>query len=197
MRCYWSIGHVMLVINLWCIRCMMRLYRTIYTIMVLNVALQCTIKYVDLSDAARAAIVSLKPTAFLSFHLNYYYRPFSIYRRVPTLLQLQHLLQYQRSLPTSVTVITLASVAVMMTIMKSFHIFRFIQFIDHQLQLIATINVIFTACYQYCSLSALSKFYSVLTYDACLQSIELYYVLCMTQTCVNSFDHTWSYVSDQ
>ena len=30
MRCYWSIGHVMLVINLWCIRCMLRLYRTIY-----------------------------------------------------------------------------------------------------------------------------------------------------------------------
>ena len=30
MRCYWSIGHVMLVINLWCIRCMLRLYRAIY-----------------------------------------------------------------------------------------------------------------------------------------------------------------------
>ena len=26
MRCYWSIGHVMLFINLWCIRCMIRFY---------------------------------------------------------------------------------------------------------------------------------------------------------------------------
>ena len=156
-----------------------------------------TIKYVDLSDAAKMLLLRFSLLhSCRSIQTITTDRP-SIYRRVPMLLQLQHLLQYQRSLPTSVTVITLASVAVMMTIMKSFHIFRFIQFIDHQLQLIATINVIFTACYQYCSLSALSKFYSVLTYDACLQSIELYYVLCMTQTCVNSFDHTWSYVSDQ
>ena len=36
------------------------------------------------------------------------------------------------------------------------------------MQLFATINVIFNACYQYCILSALSRFYSVLTYDACL-----------------------------
>ena len=36
----------------------------------------------------------------------------SIDRRAPTLLQPQHILQYHRSLPTSVTVIALASVAV-------------------------------------------------------------------------------------
>ena len=34
-----------------------------------------TIKYVDLSDAARAAIASLQPTAFMSFLSNYNYRP--------------------------------------------------------------------------------------------------------------------------
>jgi hypothetical protein len=56
----------------------------------------------------------------------------------------------------------------MMTAMKFFRIFRFIQFIDHQMQLFATINVIFNACYQYCILSALSRFYSLLSYDACL-----------------------------
>jgi hypothetical protein len=42
----------------------------------------------------------------------------SIYRRAPTLLQLQHLLQYQRSLPTSVAVLALASVAVPATATK-------------------------------------------------------------------------------
>ena len=36
------------------------------------------------------------------------------------------------------------------------------------MQLFATINVIFNACYAYCILSALSRFYSLLSYDACL-----------------------------
>ena len=111
-----------------------------------------TIKYVDLSDAAKMLLLRFSLLhSCRSIQTITTDRP-SIYRRVPMLLQLQHLLQYQRSLPTSVTVITLASVAVpaaatMMTTMKSFRIFRFIQFIDHQLQLFATINVIFNACY--------------------------------------------------
>jgi hypothetical protein len=60
------------------------------------------------------------------------------------------------------------SIIAMMTVTKIFRIFRFIQIIDHQMQLFAIIHVIFNACYQYCILSALSRFYSLLNYDACL-----------------------------
>ena len=37
-----------------------------------------------------------------------------------------------------------------------------------QMQLFTTINVIFNACYQYCIVSALARFYSLLNYDVCL-----------------------------
>ena len=59
------------------------------------------------------------------------------------------------------------SIIAMMTALKIFRIFCFIQFIDHQMQLFTIINVIFNACYQYCILSALTRFYSLLHYDEC------------------------------
>ena len=91
-----------------------------------------------------------------------------IYRQHRALQLLKHLLHCHPSSLTRLKLIDSAAYMLWWHLWKFSRTFRFIQIIDHQMQLLATINVIFNVCYHYCILATSARFYSLSNCDACL-----------------------------